>query len=244
MRAVLQVLVGGVGVDRGHQAALDAERVVEHLGQRREAVRGAGRVADDRLRAVVEVVVDAHDDRDVVVGGRRRDDDLLGATGVDVLAGVGGLGEEAGRLDDDVDAQVAPRQVGRVALGEHLHRVAADLDALAVGGDVLGQLAQDAVVLQQVGEDLGAGEVVDRHDLDVLAAGRGGPPEVAADPAESVDAHADRHCRPPIDPMELSLGGRTSRGHARGNPIGPDGRPRLPRGRPGAAPATGRACRR
>ena len=194
MRAVLQVLVGGVGVDGGHEAALDAERVVEHLGQRRQAVRGAGRVADDRLRAVVEVVVHAHDDRDVVVGGGRGDDDLLGATGVDVLARVGGLGEEAGGLDDDVDAEVAPRQGARVALGEHLHRVAGDLDALAVGGDVLLEDAQDAVVLQQVGERLGAGQVVDRHDLDVLAAGRDRPPEVAADATESVDAYPDRHC--------------------------------------------------
>ncbi len=32
------------------------------------------------------------------------------------------VGEEAGRLDDDVDAEVAPRQRLRVALGEHLER--------------------------------------------------------------------------------------------------------------------------
>ncbi len=34
VRAVLQVLVGRVGVDGGHEAALDAELVVEDLGQR------------------------------------------------------------------------------------------------------------------------------------------------------------------------------------------------------------------
>src|SRR3712207_9467334 len=70
--------------------------------------------------------------------------------------------------------------------------------AVAVGPDVLGEPAQDAVVLQQVGEGLVAGEVVHRHDLDVLTAGGGGTPEVAADPAESVDAYPDRHCRPPM----------------------------------------------
>ena len=78
---------------------------------------------------VVEVVVDAHHDGDVLVGGRRRDDDLLGAA-VDVLAGVRGLGEEAGGLDDDVDAEIAPRQAGRVALGEDPDRLAADPDAV------------------------------------------------------------------------------------------------------------------
>ena len=36
--------------------------------------------------------------------------------------GLVGVGEEAGRLDDDVDAEVAPRQLGRVALGERLDR--------------------------------------------------------------------------------------------------------------------------
>src|SRR6185312_3407851 len=73
VRAVLQVLVGGVRVDRGHQATLDAEGVVEDLGQRRQAVGGAGGVADDRLRAVVLLVVDAHDDGQVVTGRRRGD---------------------------------------------------------------------------------------------------------------------------------------------------------------------------
>ena len=34
VRRVLQALVGRVGVDRGHQAALDADRVVQHLGDR------------------------------------------------------------------------------------------------------------------------------------------------------------------------------------------------------------------
>src|SRR5215217_4558869 len=46
-REVLQPLAGGVGVDRRHQPALDADRVVEHLRDRRQAVRRARRVGDD-----------------------------------------------------------------------------------------------------------------------------------------------------------------------------------------------------
>ena len=46
---VEQVLVVRVGVDRRHQALLDAERVVEHLDHRHEAVRRAGRVGDDHV---------------------------------------------------------------------------------------------------------------------------------------------------------------------------------------------------
>ena len=58
---------------------------------------------------VVLVVVDAEHERDVRVGRGRRDDDLLRA-GVEVLLGRGPVGEEAGRLEHDVDAEVAPRQ--------------------------------------------------------------------------------------------------------------------------------------
>jgi hypothetical protein len=63
------------------------------------------------LGGVVDALVDAQDDRGVVAGRRRGDQDLLGA-GRDVLARVFGLREEAGRFDDDVDAQLAPGEVG------------------------------------------------------------------------------------------------------------------------------------
>ena len=69
VRRVLEVLVGRVGVDRRHQAVLDADRVVDDLGRRREAVRRARRVGDDVvLVGVVLVEVDPEDDRDVLVG--------------------------------------------------------------------------------------------------------------------------------------------------------------------------------
>ena len=136
VRAVLEALILRVGVDRGHQAALDPELVVEHLGDRREAVRRAGRVGDDVvvLGVVGLVEVDAQGDRHVRVGRRRRDDHLL-RPGVEMLGGVVALGEQAGRLDHDVDAELAPRQIGGVTLGEHLdlgpvdgEGVVADLD--------------------------------------------------------------------------------------------------------------------
>jgi hypothetical protein len=68
------------------------------------------------LRLVVLVEVDPEHDRDVLALGRRGDDDLLGPC-LQVLGRVLTSGEEAGRLEDDVDAEVGPRQVGRVALG-------------------------------------------------------------------------------------------------------------------------------
>ena len=124
MRRVLEALILRVRVDRRHEPGLDLTEVVQHLGERSDAVRRAGRVGDDVVRlGVVLVVVDAEDDRDVGIRRRRRDDDLL-RTRVDVLLRALAIGEEARRLEDDVDTQVAPRQRGRVALGEHLHLLA------------------------------------------------------------------------------------------------------------------------
>ena len=82
-RAVDGLLGGGVGVDGGHEAFLEAEAFLEqHMDERRQAVGGAGGVGNDVvLGRIVLVVVHAHHDRDVLVLGRGGDDDLLGAGG-------------------------------------------------------------------------------------------------------------------------------------------------------------------
>src|SRR5262249_26353756 len=107
---VLQHLVGGVGVDGGHQAPDDAEAVGQHLGHRPDAVGGGGGGRDDVVpRGVVAVVVDAHHDRDVLALGRGGDDHLPRARGEVGRRGVAG-GEPAGGLDHHVDAEFAPGQ--------------------------------------------------------------------------------------------------------------------------------------
>jgi hypothetical protein len=65
-----------------------------------------------------------------------------------VRAGLVGFGEAAGRLDDDVDAEVLPRQLGRVADLQ-------DLDGLAVDDDCVvgvGNGAVEVAVRGVVGE--------------------------------------------------------------------------------------------
>ncbi len=68
-------LVVGVGVAGGHQALLDPERLVEHLGHRGQAVGGARGVGDDPVGRLERLVVDAQDDRGVeLVLGRGAED--------------------------------------------------------------------------------------------------------------------------------------------------------------------------
>ncbi len=217
VRAVLQVLVLGVGVDGGHQALDDAELVVQHLGNRRKAVRRARGVGDDVLAAVVLVVVDAQHDGDVLVGGGRGDDHLLGA-GLQVAFGLGRVGEKAGGFDDDVDAQVAPRHRRRALLDlERLDLVVADDDGvLAFEADVVGQPAQDRVEFQQVRQRGVVGDVVDRDHLDVGAGAllllrQQGPVEVAPDSTEAVDAYSDRHLSLPVFSMSADRSADSAR---------------------------------
>ena len=193
VRHVLEALVGRVGVDRRHETLLDRERVVQHLGHRGDAVRRAGGVGDDVVRVlVVGVVVDAEHDRDVGIGGRSRDDDLLRAR-VEVLLRAVALREEAGRLEHDVDAEVAPGNRARIALGEELELLAAGADDAAADLDVPVERAERRVVLEQVRHRLLVAEVVRRDDLDVRPALQLSAEEVPPDPAEAVDPYANRH---------------------------------------------------
>ena len=141
---------------------------------------------------VVRVVVDAEHDGEVRIGRGRGDDDLLRAR-VEVLLRALAVGEEAGRLEHDVDAEVAPRQRGRVALGEHLHLLAAGADDAVAELDLARERPEHRVVPQEVGHRLRVAEVVDRDDLDVRAELLLRAEEVAADPAEAVDADPGCH---------------------------------------------------
>src|SRR2546430_197667 len=81
----------------------------------------------------------------------------------------------------------------RVALDEHLERLATDADLVGRRLHLVRQPAQDAVVLEQVGEYRVVGEVVDADELDVGPPVESRPEEVTADPAEAVDANTDGH---------------------------------------------------
>ncbi len=60
---------------------------------------------------------------------------------VEVLLGAVAIGEEPGRLEDDVDAEVAPGEGSRVTLGEHLHLLAAGRDHPVAELDLAGERA-------------------------------------------------------------------------------------------------------
>jgi hypothetical protein len=122
-------------------------------------------------------------------------DDLLRAGG-QVLGGAVAVGELARALEDHVHAQVLPGQGARVLAGEDLELVAVDRDRVGAAGNRGAQVAEHRVVLQEVRQRLGIGEVVDTHEIDVVI-GQRRAHDVAPDSSEPVDAYSDRHLQPP-----------------------------------------------
>src|SRR4029077_19071438 len=103
------------------------------------------------------------------------------------------VGEEPGRLDDDVDAAVGPWECSLIPLGEHLERASVNGDLVLTGLDLGVENTVCGVVLQHVREHIGVGKVVDRDDLEARFLPEVCAVEVAPDAAEAVDAHPGRH---------------------------------------------------
>src|SRR6266508_2707874 len=140
---------------------------------------------------VVHLLVDPQDDREDIAFARRADDDLVGA-GLQMQLGFLGLGEQAGRLDDDLDAEPGPRQIGRVFLGQHHDLIAIRHEAALARQDLARELPVRAVILEQVGHGRDVADVVDRDDIDrPVVALADGLVDLPADPPETVDPDLD-----------------------------------------------------
>jgi len=191
-----QHLIVGESVNGGHLPVHHANGGLQRRHQRRKAVGGARRVADNAVAGHEGVVVHAIDDGLHVVAGRLADDHLLGAA-LDVQAGLFGRGEETGALHDHVNPEFAPGQLGRVAVGQHANLVAVDDHVIAFHFHGAGEAAMRGVVARQVGVGVNRTQVVDRDDLHVFAtAFIERTQHIAPDSSVPVDPDLDRHRLP------------------------------------------------
>ena len=118
------------------------------------------------LLGVVGLEVDAECNRDVGFLRRSRDDHLSRSR-FEVLRGVGATPEATRRLDDDVDVELVPRQLSRVAHRRSRDLHAVDDDASFDRVDRAVEASVDGVVREQVRQHRRVGDVVDRDPLDV-----------------------------------------------------------------------------
>ena len=181
-------------MDGGHQALLDAELLVDDLGQRGQAVGGAAGVGDDHHVRLIQLAVDAvyKGGSDLVLGGSGQQN-LLGAA-LEVAGGLlrGVVG--AGGLDDVLRAALTPGDHGGIGLAEHPDLVAVDhqVAALMLHGAV--EAAEHGVVFQQIDHIIHVCfPQVDAADLILIGLLRQNAQDHAADAAETIDTDLDSH---------------------------------------------------
>ena len=79
MGEIKDALVVGIGMDSGHHATDNTEVFQQHLGDRSQAVGGAGGIGNDLVGTLVVFFVDPHTDGDIGILAGRGDDDFGGA---------------------------------------------------------------------------------------------------------------------------------------------------------------------
>ena len=140
------------------------------------------------------VVVDIVNDGGQVVASGSGDDDLLG-TGIDVSLSLSLGSVEASALQDNVNTQLAPGQLGSVGLCVNGNLLAVNNDVVFASLDNVALssiVALGGVVLQQVSQHLGGGQVVDGNDLEALCAEHLTESQTA-DTAKAIDCNFNRH---------------------------------------------------
>ncbi len=116
------------------------------------------------------VVIDAVDKGTIdVLLARRRNDDFLRAAS-DMRAGLGFRSEQASAFEYHIDAKRTPRQLGRIALGEHLDLVSFDDEIAAIDADLTRKAPVRGVVLGQMRIGFGIAEIVYRDNLNLVCA--------------------------------------------------------------------------
>src|ERR1700728_3872483 len=127
---------------------------------------------------------------DIFARGRSGNDDFLRPAAVDMGASFGRIGEEAGRLNHDLDAERLPRQFARIALGENFYRTSVDGDRIIRSGDLARIGTVVRVVLKQMRAFRRLDEIVYGCDFDFRAALQERLEEIPSDAAEAVDSDA------------------------------------------------------
>ena len=159
-------LGGSHGVNSGHEGLLDFELVMDSLDHGSKSVSGARSARDEVLTSVVRFLVDTHDNRQGVILGRGRVDDLLGATIDDGLGLL--LGEEdTSGLADVVGTEGTPADFLGVTAAGGLDLLSVKDEEVTINLNSLLGLSVDGVVLVLVGHVVRGGRSsVDGVQLD------------------------------------------------------------------------------
>jgi len=162
-------------MNSGHDTGNDGIGLVQGVGHGSQAVGGAGSSGNDLVVLGQGLLVDGVDDGLQIVACGSRDNDLLSAS-LDVSHALLLAGVEAGALQNDIDVQLAPGSILCVLNGVDLDLLAVNddgvlgsLDGVLALADLAAERTLSSIVLQQVSQHLGAGQIVDCNNLIALS---------------------------------------------------------------------------
>src|SRR5271166_1908962 len=98
-------------------------------------------------------------------------------------------GEESGRFDHHLHAEILPWELGWVALGEDLERLAVHHNSGTFSANLLNQSAMNRVILQEVSQGRGIGDVVDGNNLKRILMLQGSAVKQSANSSKSIDSY-------------------------------------------------------
>ena len=195
MEYICQHLIIRIGVNRGHDAVLHSNTLVQRLDKRCKTVRRARCVRNDLVIDGKRVMVHPVYNRlfNACAAGCR-DDDLL-RTALDVLPGGFLRAEKTGRLEDAVNIQVTPGLFRRVPFGEHTDTVTIDDDVTTIYFDSARELAMRRVIPRQMCVRICVAEIIQCHNIEFAGPSRfvNRTKNVATDAAVSIDTDFDSH---------------------------------------------------
>src|SRR5206468_2547879 len=154
-------------------AADNADLFHQHLHHGSETVGGATGVGNHVvLRRIVLFLVHAQHEGNVFVGRGSGDDDFFNGL-AEVNLGYVCIGEAAGGFNHDLRADGGPGKLGGILLGIDFDLLPVDDDEVTVDADLIGQVAQDRIVLEQMSESGRARQVIDGDEINLGIAERG-----------------------------------------------------------------------
>ncbi|KAF3815804.1 hypothetical protein GH733_016238 [Mirounga leonina] len=189
--AVHGLLGGSDGMDGGHESLHDAEVVIDDLGQRSQAVGGAGGIADNLEGVVILLMVHTHH-KHGGIGRRSRDDDPLGPA-LQVSPSFLHGGEDPSGLHNILSTSITPFDVGGISLLEDGDGLSIDDKLPVLSLDCAVEFAMGGVILKHVDHVVEVNErVIDGNNIH-LARVKSSPGDQAPNTAKSV--HSDLHHR-------------------------------------------------
>ena len=148
------------------------------------------------LLPLIIALVDTQDHCPVDAVGRlggSRNDYLLRA-GLEVYRGLLAIPKDTGGFNHDAGTQVPPGNLTRIVLGEGLDLVAAYDKTALLDLHLTGEPSVVRVIFQQIGQGLVVGQIVHRHNFQIVRiAFPDGPEHLPPNPPKTINPYLDLH---------------------------------------------------